>query len=188
MIGYGTLGVSFFLTAISVFFYFYAFSLQNSKIVSQKSTSKETQKIHALSVRGRLAYILSAAGIFVAAAFLMTLILTNRFAYAYVFGYSSLELPFAYKLAAFWAGQEGSFLLWLFFQAVFGLVILRQKAPDGVMAIYGLIQAGLLLLLAYKSPFMMLASARPDGLGLNPLLQDPWMVIHPPVLFSMRLV
>ncbi|MDR1702550.1 MAG: cytochrome c biogenesis protein CcsA [Sporomusaceae bacterium] len=180
MIGYGALGISLFLTAISVFFYFYAYLLQNK---GRFPAARETKEIALLKKRGQTAYILAALGIFAAAAFLMAVILGSDFAYAYVAGYSSLDLPFAYKFAAFWAGQEGSFLLWVSLQAMFGLFLIRQKAPTGAMAVYGLLQAGLLSLLTYKSPFMLLLEPRADGLGLNPLLQDPWMVVHPPVLF-----
>lgn len=133
---------------------------------------------------GRVCYQISAGLIGIAAVYLLYLILGNRFEYAYVFGYTSRDLPLAYKFSAFWAGQEGSFLLWLVFHAVFGLLLTRKPAaPAGTMAVYSLLQAVLLIMLLVKSPFMMLAEPRLDGAGLNPLLQDPWMVIHPPVLF-----
>lgn len=132
----------------------------------------------------RLMYLVAAGLIGVAAVYLFVIILGDRFSYAYVFGYSSRDLPLAYKVAAFWAGQEGSFLLWLVFHALFGLVLLKRPAAlPRVMVIYSLIQAVLLGLLLVKSPFMLLAEPRADGVGLNPLLQDPWMVIHPPLLF-----
>lgn len=132
----------------------------------------------------RLLYGVSVGLIVAAAAYLLYILLGNRFDYAYVFSYSSRDLPLAYKLSAFWAGQEGSFLLWLLFHALFGLMLLRKSGTAApVMAVYSLIQAVLLGLLLVKSPFMLLAEPRLDGVGLNPLLQDPWMVIHPPILF-----
>ena len=107
-----------------------------------------------------------------------------RYQFAYVYSYSSRDLSLAYKLAAFWAGQEGSFLLWLVFHSTFGLILLRQKdLPQAVMAVYSIVQIVLILFLLVKSPFMMIAEPQADGAGLNPLLQDPWMVIHPPIVF-----
>lgn len=132
----------------------------------------------------RVLYGMSAVLIGIAAVFLEYLILSNKFAYAYVFGYSSLELPIVYKLSAFWAGQEGSFLLWLLFHAIFGMVLLKKPAvPAGVMAVYCVTQAVLLVMLLIKSPFLVLSEPLIDGAGLNLLLQDPWMVLHPPVVF-----
>lgn len=137
-----------------------------------------------LAGKARILYGVSAGLVGVAACYLLYLIVGDRFDYAYVAGYSSRELALGYKLAAFWAGQEGSFMLWLVFHAAFGLILLqRPAAPAPVMTVYALIQAVLLGLLLVKSPFMMLTEPRVDGFGLNPLLQDPWMVIHPPVLF-----
>jgi cytochrome c-type biogenesis protein CcmF len=136
------------------------------------------------NVNGTLSYLVAVGLIGVAAVYLFGIILTDQFQYAYVFGYSAKDLPLAYKISAFWAGQEGSFLLWLVFHGVFGLILARNKAtPPGVMAVFSVLQAILLTILLAKSPFMMLAEPRSDGAGLNPLLQDPWMVIHPPVVF-----
>jgi cytochrome c-type biogenesis protein CcmF len=127
---------------------------------------------------------LSAVLVGIAAGYLLYLILDNRFEYAYVFSYSSRELAFMYKLSAFWAGQQGSFMLWLVFHAIFGLLLSRKSyAPPGVMAIYSVLQAMLLIVLLIKGPFMLLAQPQMDGVGLNPLLQDFWMIIHPPIIF-----
>lgn len=136
-----------------------------------------------LRVAGILYYI-SVALIGIAACYLLYLILCNRLDYAYVSGYSSRDLPLVYKLSAFWAGQAGSNLLWLVFHATFGVALLRTpNTSAGVMAVYCLIQAVLLMILFVNSPFIMLTEPRLDGLGLNPLLQDLWMVIHPPLIF-----
>ena len=129
-------------------------------------------------------YQLSAACVAAASLYLLYLILSGQYQYAYVFSYSSRDLPLAYKLSAFWAGQEGSFLLWLAMHTSFGLILLRQKDfSPAVMAVYCGLQLLLTLFLLVKSPFMMLLQPPPDGNGLNPLLQDPWMVIHPPIVF-----
>ncbi|MDF2570153.1 MAG: cytochrome c assembly protein [Sporomusa sp.] len=170
MIGYGAVVLALIVTVFAVICY---------SAASHKQKGKQN-----LPSNARLLYVLSAGLIGVAALYLMYILLGNRFDYAYVFSYSSRDLPLAYKVSAFWAGQEGSFMLWLVFHAVFGLVLLRKPAaPLPAMAVYSLIQAVLLALLLVKSPFMMLAEPRLDGAGLNPLLQDPWMVIHPPILF-----
>jgi cytochrome c-type biogenesis protein CcmF len=171
MIGYGAVVLALLVTLVAAICY--------SVAASSRQTGRQS-----LPDNAQLLYYLSAGLIGVAALFLLYLLLGNRFDYAYVFSYSSQDLPLAYKVSAFWAGQEGSFMLWLVFHGVFGLMLLRKPGtPVPVMAVYSLIQAVLLGLLLVKSPFMMLAEPRLDGVGLNPLLQDPWMVIHPPVLF-----
>lgn len=131
---------------------------------------------------GPLFYRVAAALIAAAAVYLYYLIFTDNFSFAYVFGYSSRDLDPAYKLSAFWAGQEGSFLLWVVFHAAFGLMLARRGMP-AAMAVYCGLQIMLLTALLAKSPFMAISPPQPDGAGLNPLLQDPWMVIHPPVVF-----
>jgi cytochrome c-type biogenesis protein CcmF len=122
----------------------------------------------------------------VAAAMVLGVVLLRRdFRIEYVAQYSGLDLPAHYQFAAFWAGQKGSFLIWLLFGALLGLPLARRagrlEAP--VMAIYTTTLLGLLFILVRENPFVMLAQAPLDGSGLNPLLQDDWMVIHPPVMF-----
>jgi cytochrome c-type biogenesis protein CcmF len=111
--------------------------------------------------------------------------LGHRFAYDYVAQYSSRDLPPALAFAASWAGQEGSVLLWAVLGALVGLALLREPGPLSRPALFfiTLTQLALLVLLLMRSPFRMSAIAPPDGQGLNPLLEDPWMVVHPPVLF-----
>ena len=116
---------------------------------------------------------------------LMLLLALRDFRIEYVFQYSGLELPIHYQIAALWAGQKGSFLIWLFWGALLGLLIGRTsgKAEPAVMGIYTLTLLGLLFILVRENPFVMLKETPPDGQGLNPLLQDDWMVIHPPIMF-----
>jgi cytochrome c-type biogenesis protein CcmF len=113
------------------------------------------------------------------------LFLAHRFEYEYVAQYSSRALSPALTFAASWAGQEGSILLWVTLAALLGLALLRQPGAltHPAMFFVGLLQSGLLLLLLVRTPFRMSATVPADGLGLNPLLEDPWMVVHPPVLF-----
>src|SRR5271169_3280340 len=129
------------------------------------------------------AYVFS---ILLASFLLLTRLLSHDFRISYVASYSGRDLPFYYLFSTFWAGQEGSFLLWLFWGALIGLFVLRsakeQEAP--VMVVYLATFLGIVAILVKQSPFRFLAQIPPDGQGLNPLLQDPWMVIHPPVMFS----
>ena len=121
-----------------------------------------------------------------ASAVLLCHFLGHRFAYRYVAEYSSRDLPLFYLVSAFWAGQEGTFLLWAAFGAIVGLFLMRsaREMEPGVMGVYGAIQAFLLLILVKRGPFLLLPEVPEDGRGLNPLLQDPWMVVHPPALFA----
>ena len=122
-----------------------------------------------------------------ASAVLMALIVQHRFDVSYVNAYSSRDLPLHFLISSFWGGQEGSFLLWCFWGAILGLFLWRsakeQEAP--VMIVYLSSFLGIVAILCKQSPFRLLPPPLPeDGVGLNPLLQDPWMVIHPPVMFS----
>ncbi|MFQ5870137.1 MAG: cytochrome c biogenesis protein CcsA, partial [Candidatus Zixiibacteriota bacterium] len=102
-----------------------------------------------------------------------------------VTGYSSTDLALLLKVSAFWGAQEGSFLLWLWFASLLGLwVMKRAKSHEGwVMFFYLLCQLFLFVMLFVKSPFAKLTFTPVEGRGLNPLLQNFWMVIHPPIVF-----
>lgn len=174
MIGYSSIVLALIVTCIAAFAYF---NLHLSTV------TRPSGKASAGNF-GLQCYRLSVALSGIAAGYLLYLILDNRFDYAYVFSYSSRELAFMYKLSAFWAGQQGSFMLWLVFHVMFGLLLSRKNyAPPGVMAVYSVLQVILLIVLLAKGPFMLLAQPQVDGVGLNPLLQDFWMIIHPPIVF-----
>ena len=123
--------------------------------------------------------------VFLACAYLWYLLLSHHFEVEYVYAYSSSDLPVFYLISCFWAGQEGTFLLWLFGGAGLGLFLIKEAKshPGYVMAFYLLAQIFLLILLLKRSPFTLLGEFPPEGRGLNPLLQDFWMVIHPPIVF-----
>ncbi len=128
---------------------------------------------------------------FFASAYLLYLFLTHHFEVEYVYNHSSLKLPWFYLLSGFWAGQEGSFLLWLLMGSLLGIFIVsgRGKSRTDIyqgytMFFYLLVQISLLVLLLKKSPFSLLPDFPAEGGGLHPLLQDFWMVIHPPVVFT----
>src|SRR6266850_8020902 len=97
-------------------------------------------------------------------------------------------MPARYIYAAFWGGQEGTFMLWAFVTCTLGLLLMRirHRLTWTSMFFLNLPLVMLGLVTAMRGPFLTFASALvpPDGQGLNPLLQDPWMTIHPPVLFT----
>jgi cytochrome c-type biogenesis protein CcmF len=118
---------------------------------------------------------------------LMLAILGHDFRYEYVVAYSSRDLPLVYLISSFWAGQAGTYLLWALLGALVGYSLFRKRSwePAAVMAVY-LPTVGFMLALMLDpngNPFTMLELAPPDGRGLNPLLQDPWMASHPPLVF-----
>ena len=156
-----------------------ALSLQNSrqqKIYIPQSTTLKS---------ARLGYYIMVILVGLAALYLLHLLLAHQFQVAYVYRYSSKDLPLGYLISAFWAGQEGSFLLWAFLTAIMGMVLIKtaREFEPVAMLVINLVQGFFLLILIKASPFEILPQTPIDGAGLNPLLQNPWMVIHPPVLF-----
>lgn len=158
----------------------------------------------------RWAFVIHAIAVVGVGATLYYIIYNHYFEYHYAWSHSSLALPVQYMISCFWEGQEGSFLLWLFWDALLGVLLIRSagkqwEAP--MMTIFALVQAFLASMIlgvvfgdTFKlgsSPFLLLSEAMPDapifqadpnfvpkdGNGLNPLLQNYWMVIHPPTLF-----
>lgn len=120
---------------------------------------------------------------------LLHLFLTDQFQFSYVASYSSRDLsnswPHFFKLSALWGGQQGTFLMWLVFGLILGFwVKSRARENEGwVMFFYILGQTFLLVLTIVSNPFQRLDFVPPDGQGLNPLLQNYWMQIHPPIVF-----
>lgn len=157
----------------------------------------------------RVSFYLHSVAVLGVVVALFVIIYNHYFEYHYAYSHSSRHLPGQYMISCFWEGQEGSFLLWIFWQALIGLFLIKTQrqweAP--VMVVFGLVQAflasmilgvvipGLNIKLG-SSPFILLRDAMDDpifklqpdfipkdGSGLNPLLQNYWMVIHPPTLF-----
>jgi cytochrome c-type biogenesis protein CcmF len=135
----------------------------------------------------RRSYGFFAVSILLTGALMVLLLLLRDYRIEYVYQYSGNDLPTHYQFAAFWAGQKGSFLIWLTWGSLLGLLVQRSagagKREAGVMGIYTLTVLALLLILIRENPFKMLPQTPGDGVGLNPLLQDNWMVIHPPIMF-----
>ena len=116
--------------------------------------------------------------------------LSNDFSVAYVANHSQLNLPTMYKITAVWGGHEGSVLLWVLILAVWTVAVgmYSRNLPDSfvarVIGVLGLLSVGFLLfVLLTSNPFDRLAIPPADGADLNPLLQDPGMAIHPPMLY-----
>lgn len=193
------IALSFIAAIVAAIAYFKLAKKDHTNDVADKSwlgIARWSYSIHTLSVIlvfGTLFYIIS----------------NHLFEYYYAWRHTSLGLQTKYLFAAFWEGGEGSFLLWLFLQAILGFVVMRTsknlEAPT--MFVIALVQAllttfifGYYLTDGVKigtSPFVLLKhemdapifamkdylSKIKDGNGLNVLLQNYWMVIHPPVLF-----
>ncbi len=111
------------------------------------------------------------------------LLFENDFSVEYVATYSSTTLPTMYKISAFWAGQQGSFLLWLLIHAITGAILTFRRTSAAALGIFFLLQSVLTFLVLAKSPFAENPAQVYEGVGLNPLLQDFWMAIHPPIIF-----
>lgn len=126
---------------------------------------------------------ISAGFICAASLLLWYLLFENDFSVEYVAAYSSTTMPTVYKISAFWAGQQGSFLLWLLIHAIIGAVLTFRRTNAAALGIYFLLQSVLVFLVLAKSPFAEHSMQVYEGVGLNPLLQDFWMAIHPPIIF-----
>jgi cytochrome c-type biogenesis protein CcmF len=143
-----------------------------------------------LAETARRAGIASFAIVLLAAVVLVVAAFQNDFSIAYIFHHSNRDLPAPYKFATLWSGQEGSLLFWALLLSAYGLVLrLRYKTDVRLFAyasvIIAAVQVFFLLLLNFAAhPFAVMQGSLPaDGNGLNPLLQYPEMVIHPPMLY-----
>jgi cytochrome c-type biogenesis protein CcmF len=130
--------------------------------------------------------------VFVAIAFacLTYAFIANDFSVLYVAQHSNSQLPVAYRVAAVWGGHEGSLLLWAFILTMWTVAValfskhLPEEMVARVIGVMGLVSVGFLLFMLFTSnPFDRLLPAAMDGRDLNPLLQDPGLVIHPPMLY-----
>ncbi len=130
-------------------------------------------------------YRLAAGFVVAAIVTLLMLILRHDYSVAYVYSYSSNDLPWFFLVSSLWGGQEGTFLLWLTYTVILGTIMMAtaKQFEKGNMFFLNLFIISLLLILIKKSPFEMSPVLREDGAGLNPLLQNYWMTIHPPIMF-----
>jgi len=191
--------VSFVSALFSTFSYFKAVRTENDLAASRTWVRL-----------ARGGFILHTAAIISIFSALFYIITRHLFEYHYAWEHSSYDMPSQYLLSCFWEGQQGSFMLWTFWHAVLGLIVMRtsKELETRTMTVIALMQVILttMILGIYlgadikigSTPFMLLRNAMQnapifampdymdfvkDGNGLNVLLQNYWMVIHPPILF-----
>lgn len=186
--------VAFVSSLVTAFAYYKYFSANEIEKASWQKFSRISFYVHAV------ASVLVAFSLF-------EIIYNHRFEYFYAYSHSSKALPVHYMISSFWEGQEGAFILWIFWNVVLGLFLIHtnKKWEAPVMIVFSLVQAFLVSMILGvvigdlklgSSPFILLRDATQapifemnpdfipeDGTGLNPLLQNIWMVIHPPTLF-----
>ena len=151
--------------------------------------SKNRDSVLVWMERGQLA----CTGLLCLSSWILTLALVNRdFSFLYVQEYTDTFLPTFYAVTAFWAGQDGSFLFWALMLAVLGSLmiftpgyrLMEQRTKMWFWLFFLLVQGFFLLLLtSVSNPFVQLINPPAQGNGMNPLLQNPGMIFHPPLLF-----
>jgi len=148
------------------------------------------RKDEGLIKSGRNATVACLVCLTVAMVALWVLLFRSDFTVKYVAQHTSKALPLAYKFSALWAGAAGSLLLWLWLQVGFVSAAFCRPRPDqkvfaaGARAIANLVSVYFLIVIVIdKNPFDVFVAAPADGAGLNPLLQHPAMILHPPTLF-----
>src|SRR6266702_1090180 len=137
------------------------------------------------------AFYLICAVMVCASAVMINAFLTDDFSINYVAHYSDSVQPLFYKITAYWGGLDGSIMFWVFLLSVFGTAAVyvnrdrhRELIPYVVSTISVVQMFFLYLMVVHKNPFTTFLTAAPaDGEGLNPLLQNYWMAIHPPSLY-----
>src|SRR6266540_4222326 len=135
------------------------------------------------------ALIGSFAATIVAAAVLLAALARHDFSFQYVADHTSRELPLGYTLTAFWGGQEGSLLLWLLVLGGYSVaaVLTGRRVGRDVLAwvvpVLGLVGTFFAFMLVFVSSPFATQRALADGAGLTPSLQNPYMAIHPPMLY-----
>ncbi|GAC1695961.1 MAG: heme lyase CcmF/NrfE family subunit [Steroidobacteraceae bacterium] len=137
------------------------------------------------AVAGQAVMVATAVGCLIAS------FVGNDFSVSYVAGNSNSALPLFYRVTALWGAHEGSLLLWILLLAGWTVAVaagstrLPPRFAARVLGVLGVVSLGFLLFtLATSNPFMRLDPPMPDGRDLNPILQDPALAIHPPILYT----
>ncbi len=145
------------------------------------------QRLMSVGSRAALVQCLLVAGAF---GVLTSAFITQDFSIEYVARNSNSRLPMEYRFSAVWGAHEGSLLLWELILCLWtaAVALLSRRLPDifraRVLGVLGLVSAGFLLFVIYTSnPFSRILPAAVEGMDLNPLLQDPGLIIHPPMLY-----
>jgi cytochrome c-type biogenesis protein CcmF len=200
-IGYFTTIIAFVSALVATYAYWQSTRTKNQEDVSWITLARNAFYVHTAAILGVVVT-------------LFTIIFNHYFEYHYAWDNSSMALPLGYAISCFWQDQEGSFLLWMFFDVLIGVVLIQQFKKSKIdsfegpmMTIFAAVQTflasmilGVVIYGEFKlgsTPFLLLKESMPnlpvwqidanfvpkDGNGLNPLLQNYWMVIHPPTLF-----
>ena len=137
------------------------------------------------AVAGQFVMIATAVGCLIAS------FVSNDFSVRYVAENSNSALPLFYRVAALWGAHEGSLLLWILLLALWTVAVafvttrLPRRFAARVLGVLGVVSFGFLLFtLATSNPFLRIDPPPPDGVDLNPILQDPALAIHPPILYT----
>ncbi len=197
-IGHFFIALSFVASILAAVSYFFA------------EKRKDLQEGIVWKKMARFAFLAHGISVFMVIGLIFYIMTDKMYEYAYAFNHVSDDLNYSYILAAFWEGQEGSFLLWMFWHVILGIILLAKTKEweNGVMMFLSIIQAIIssFLLGIYIvntrigiNPFVLLRDTKEainapifstadyltqiTGTGLNPLLQNYWMTIHPPTLF-----
>ncbi|MEA2322617.1 MAG: cytochrome c-type biosis protein CcmF [Solirubrobacteraceae bacterium] len=175
-----TVGRACLILAFAVCVYGVAASLYGARGRRPDWAESGRRAVYALAALATLAFVV-----------LEIAFLRSDFSFGVVASHSSTTTPLFYRGAAAWSSQEGSLLLWLWLLSLWSSLVLfltrrrlRDVAPyaTAVLLIFGAFFSGLLVFAA--SPFQTLAAVPQEGMGLNPLLRHPSMMIHPPMLYS----
>jgi cytochrome c-type biogenesis protein CcmF len=165
-------------------------SLAGSVCAAVAATLGARRRYAELIASARNAMVAVCGLVTVAAGALFYLLLSRDFSVKYVFEHVTSYQSTLYNISAFWGGLEGSQLLWLWLLSVCGVIVLVGRRDwDGplrpyVLAVIAATQALFAALLVFVTdPFELTAVPQSEGFGLNPLLQNPFMVIHPPIVF-----
>src|SRR4029078_13101052 len=150
------------------------------------------RRSRALIESGLGAFYLTAALMTVASGVIVHAFVTGNYAIKYVQRYSDAAQPLAYKITSYWGGLDGSILFWVFLLSVFGSVAVstnrerhRELIPWVVAVIAATEMFFIFIMVVHNNPFSTFVAASPaDGKGLNPLLQNFYMAIHPPSLYT----
>lgn len=161
-------------------------------LFSEKTKSEKLLKF------AKMSFFTGISSFLLASIYLLFNIFSHNFTLTYVWSYSSRNLPFFLLLSTFYAGQEGSFMLWGLWMSIIGIILFfylkRNQISYFPLAFFSLAALFITIILIFKSPFADLWESfpegsipkdfvPPDGRGLNPILENYWIAIHPPILF-----
>lgn len=202
MIGKVLVITTFVLSLVTVILYIMGFINKNKTISdvnnSGNNSNLNNSNLNKFTQFGSISYYLVTIGVIGISLFLLSNIVAHNFQYTYIWEYSSRELPPNLLIATFYAGQQGSILLWGLMITLIGFFLIpylkKNNYESPVMMVYASVISFILLMLIFKSPFDFVwetyategikeGFTPKNGRGLNPVLQNYWISIHPPILF-----